>query len=117
MREKKYLVWIICGLYFGWFFLAGYSDHIVEVVSRYVPVWFATLAMASWLVVVPITERHPPKPRVLRVSLVALFIISGLSVPIVAHFYPLGTALLGGLLCIEVFWLIPQWKKKWSRVV
>jgi hypothetical protein len=117
VRVKKCLVWVTGGVYFAWFFLAAYSDRVVEVVSRYIPGWFAALAIASWLVLIPITEHPPKKPKYLQISLGVLFVISYLLVPVAGHFYPSGTVLIGGLLCVEVFWLVPRWKKKWSREV
>ena len=95
--------------------MTAYSDRLAEVVYRYIPGWYAISAMALWLVLIPIKEYPAQKPKYLRISLGVFFAISCLSVPVAAHFTPLGTLLIAGLECIEIFWLTPRWKRKWKR--
>jgi len=119
VREKKYLVSVVGALCFGCLLMAAIfwvtdSARLLEVTSRYVPGWLAALVIASWLALMPITEYLPKKPKYLRVSLGVLFAISSLLTPVAAHFYPSVTALIWGLLCVEIFWLIPRLKSKWN---
>ena len=84
-------------------------------VSRYIPGWLATLVLASWLILLPIGLIPLNIPEYLRVSLGVLFIISTLLLPVAAHFHPVATFSIGGVECIEIYWLIPRWKTKWNR--
>jgi hypothetical protein len=121
MSEEKSRHWMasllanLCiGLYYGWFIWSASSHRPVEVVSRYLPGWVATLIWASRLFFYPIMGGVFNVAEALRISLAVLFLISSSLLPIARRFYPGTTVLVGAGLFIEGLWLVPRWKR-WKR--
>jgi hypothetical protein len=44
-----------------------------------------------------------------------LLLVSFLLLPVAVRFHFIATLLISGLFCIELFWLIPQWKARCTR--
>ena len=108
------MAYLLVSLSYAWFIWSASSHRPVEVVSRYLPGWVATLIWASWLFFLPIMGGVFNVAEALRISLAVLFLISSSLLPIACRFYPGTTVLVGAGLFIEGLWLVPQWKK-WKR--
>lgn len=107
----SYLTGTLC---FGWFFLASYSDWLVESIVRYLPGWLATVVFASPLLILP-AILVLSMPKYLEVLFGVLALVSFLLLPVAAHFHSAYFYLIVGLEFIEMYWLIPQWETRRSR--
>lgn len=117
--RKQYVTWIgrlIGALILVWFFFAAYSDRLADGISRLIPVWFAILVLASWLVLIPLIPMlRGPLSVVGRVSLAIFVLISFLLYPVYAHFHPWATTVIITLCVLEGYWLILRRKTKVNR--
>jgi hypothetical protein len=105
---------VIPGLYAGWFIWAAASNRPAEVLSQYIPGWFAMLVWMSSPILLPLGQGPLDIPSYLYVALYVSYLIAGVLLPVALHFYPVAATLIAGLVMIEFYWVIPRWREKWG---
>jgi hypothetical protein len=109
-KSRYWMAYLLVGLYYGWFIWSASSHRPVEVVSRYLPGWVATLIWASWLFFFPIMGGVFNVAEAPRLSLAVLFLISTSLLPITFRFYPGTTVLVWGAYSSRDFGSYPSGK-------